>query len=559
MLERLYVKNVALIMEADIVFNAKLNVLSGETGSGKSVILDSINFVLGSKADRTMIRYGESEAVVKAEFSVPEKSEAADVLRDFDIECDGKIIISRKLSADGKSSVKINGNGVTASMLKAVTSHLVDVHGQSEHFFLLNEDNQLKVIDGLLRNNGEAIKAQLGEKIKQKRSIKSQIATLGGDVSERERKLDLLSYQINEIESAGVQPGEYDKLKERQLVLVNAEKIISSLEGVKSALNGDGGAGDSLSVAVRLLNGIAIYGEKYSDLAAKLEEIAEEAQDVCECVSDAEDGLSFDNNEAEIIDERLTLLRSLMKKYGGDESEILKFAEKAHEEYDILSDAAATVEKLEKELNRCDDEIYALCIKLTDLRKSAAEKFCKAVVEQLKSLNIPDARFEVDFKDYDRQTADLSDACGSDKLSFAFSANKGEPLKPLNKVISGGEMSRFMLALKTQLKDINGISTYIFDEIDAGISGYTAVTVAEKFKDIARNTQIIAVSHLAQVCAASDYQFLIYKTQSGGKTFTQVKRLTDDEKTDEIVRLTGNVDTAEAREHARQLIKKFKN
>lgn len=559
MLQRLYVKNVALISEADIEFDSGLNVLSGETGSGKSVILDSINFVLGSKADRTMIRYGENEAIVKAEFDLPADCEAVKILSGYDIETDGTVIISRRLTTDGKGAIKINGNTVTAAMLKNVTAHLVDVHGQSEHFFLLSEDNQLKVLDGLLGGDAENIKNALKEQLTEKRNLKNKIAALGGDESDRARKLDLLDFQIKEIEKAGLKKGEFDELTARRNIIFNLEKILASLNYAKNALASDGGCMDGLSASIREMNRISDIGEEYSQLTVRLENLYTEATDVSETLSDLADSLTFDEAEAQSVEERLSLIKALKKKYGADEEEILRFKENAQNEFDAISDSAAIIEKYTKNIADCDGKIYSLCVKLTELRKSAADKFCKNIENELKTLNIANAKFNVRFKEYDKASANLQSANGSDEICFEFSANKGEPLKPLNKVISGGEMSRFMLAIKTQLKNLNGISTYIFDEIDAGISGFTAGTVAAKFRDISKATQILAVSHLPQVCAASDAQLLIYKVEEGGKTITKVKRLTESQKIDEIMRLTGSVNSDAARQHAEELIKQIRS
>ena len=557
MLQRLYIKNVALISEADITFDEKLNVLSGETGSGKSVILECINFVLGSKADKTMIRYGEQEATVRAEFFVSDKSEALSVLKNYDIESDGEIIITRKFNLDGKGGIKINGNTVTASMLKSVTQRLVDVHGQSEHFYLLGEDNQLKVLDGIAGDKIISIKQNIAQLLAQKRDLKGKIEELGGDESERERKLDMLEFQIKEIESADLKINEYDELLARRTLIANTERILTALGGAASAINDDGGCLDLLTNARHQIGTISNLSEEYDKIFSRIESIAAEAADVAETLSDLSDDLSFDEREAEEIEERISLIKSLRKKYGADEESILSYLEDAKNKYEILSDSAAAVEKYNKELKDCDDKIFGLCQNLTKLRRETADKFCKSVVTELKTLNIPNAQFTVQFSDYDRNSANLNSQNGADTVCFMFSANKGEPLKPLSKVISGGEMSRFMLAIKTFLQDINGISTYIFDEIDAGISGFTAMTVAEKFVNIAEHTQIIAVSHLPQICAASSSQYLIYKEQSGEKTFTRVKRLTEDEKIKEITRLTGSVESQAAIEHAKELIAKF--
>ncbi len=558
MLDRLCVKNVALIDEADISFDRGLNVLSGETGSGKSVLLDSINFVLGSKADRTMIRHGESEAFVKAEFSVGQDSEACRKLEEMDIECDGNIIISRKLNADGKGGIKINGNTVTLSMLKTVTLHLVDVHGQSEHFFLQSEQNQLKVIDGLCGEQAESLKRSLSELIAEKKKLTAAMKALGGDEAERARRLDLLDYQIKEIKSADLKAGEYDELKARQNVIQNAEKILTALNTVKNIFDDDGGISDGISSSMREIGRIADIGEDYENIYVRLESLNAEAADISESISDAMDAISFNEGEARQVEERITLINSLKKKYGADEIEILRFLEKAESEFSVISDSAELLEKYGSDIAACNVGIYNLCVKLSELRKKAAESFCEKVVEQLKTLNIPDAKFRVNFKDFDMSTADLNSVNGCDDIFFEFSANKGEPFKPLNKVISGGELSRFMLAVKTQFKDLNGISTYIFDEIDAGISGFTAVTVANKFKDIAKVTQILAVSHLPQVCAASDSQFLIYKSERDGKTYSDIKKLSYSEKITEIVRLTGSIESDTAYKHAEELIRQFK-
>lgn len=559
MLQSLYIKNIALIPEAEIIFERGVNVLSGETGSGKSVILDSINFVLGSKADKTMIRYGEQEAFVRAEFLVNENSEAVKILSDFDIDCDGTLTVSRKFNSDGRGAIKINGVAVTVSMLKSVMQHVVDVHGQSEHFFLLNEDNQLRVLDGILDEKAEKIKTGLSALISEKRAINKKIADIGGSDAERERKADLLRYQIGEIEQADVKEGEYENLIAKQNLINNTEKILTALNFARACLSDDDGSVDGVNSAKHSLDGISSYSEEYEKLSARLESAYLELADVAETISDCAGELSFDEHDAMETEERLRLLKSLFKKYGSDESAVLKFLSDARAQYDLLTEGAEAVEKYNKQIEELNQKIYENCLKLTELRKAAAEKFARSVKNELKCLNIPSAEFFVQFNDYNETSVNLNGANGSDSVCFMFSANKGEPLKPMNKVISGGEASRFMLAVKTVLKDVNGISTYIFDEIDAGISGFTANTVAEKFIAIAKNTQIIVVSHLAQVCAAGDSHYLIYKEECVGKTFSKVKKLDKEGTLEEIVRLTGSLNTPAAREHAQELIHRFKN
>ena len=558
MLNRLYIKNVALISEADIEFDCGLNVLSGETGSGKSIILDSINFVLGSKADKSMIRHGENEALVKAEFNVFADSEAILLLKDYDIESDGEIIISRRFGIDGKNAVKINGNTVTLSMLKALTLHLVDVHGQSEHFFLLNENNQLKVIDSLLGEKAETVKKQITNILSQKRQLKDKIMLLGGDEAERERRLDLLEYQIKEIENADLKIGELDELKERRNKILNVEKILNAVNAVKECFNDDGGICDGLFIASRELTKISGISEEYNAVLTRIDAINTDVSDISDTLTDIADSLAFDANEAQYVEDRISTIKALNKKYGATEEDILAFKEKAATERDAIANSAELIDKYSLQIEEYDNELYKLCVELSGLRKRAATSFCKAVEAELKTLNIPDAVFEIRFNEFTKETAKFQ-SNGCDELVFEFSANKGEPLKPLSKVISGGEISRFMLAVKTQLKNLNGISTYIFDEIDAGISGYTASKVASKFKEIASCTQIIAVSHLPQICAASDSQYLIFKRDDGGNTYTNIKKLNGEQKVDEIVRLTGNIDSPTARQHAEELIKQYSN
>lgn len=558
MLERLVIKNIALIDSADIAFGAGLNILSGETGSGKSVILDSLNFVLGSKADKNMIRYGETEAYVRGEFTVTPQSAAVKALEELDIESDGEIIITRKYSADGKGNIKINGNTVTAGMLKTVSQHLVDVYGQSEHFALLSEANQLSVIDGLCGELAADIKNALSILISEKRECLRRLKQLGGDSAERARRLDLLSYQIKEIDAAELRDGEEEELIAKRRIIENTEKIASAVSGSLGAIDGDGGVSDGISAARRLMANVSEYGDDYSSVSDRLDAVLAELQDIADMLSDMADGLEFDEADARRVEDRLDLIRNLKKKYGATVEEILAFRAKAGEEYDLLSDSEAVAEKLTKRLEELDESIFGECVKLTELRKNSAESFCRNVESELKSLNISGARFEVSFDEYDKSSANLTSVNGSDKVKFMFSANKGEPLKPLNKVISGGELSRFMLAIKTCLKDLNGISTYIFDEIDAGISGITARSVAEKFTDIAKNTQIIAVSHLPQICAAGDKNFLISKAEQNGGTVTSVREIVGDAKIAEIIRLTGGGETEAARQHAAELIAQYK-
>ena len=556
MLSKLTIKNVALIENAEINFGEGLNVLSGETGAGKSVILDSVNFVLGAKADRSMIRYGESECMVKAEFFVPSTSKSVEILREMDIDTDGEIIISRKFTDNGKNVIKVNGNTVTVSMLRAVTDSLVDVHGQSEHFFLLKESNQLKTLDEVVGAELIPLKEELSNLLKHKKALRDQVAMLGGDEKERERRLDILSFQIEEIEGAELQDGEEDVLLTKRNKILNLEKIIAALRESMQAISADGGVSDGLRGAVRAMLSVSRIDEEYLAICERIEGIASDVEDVLETLSDMADGLDFDEAEVEAVEHRLEVIRTLKRKYGGDIKEILAYLEKIKAEYDLLSDCEGQYAALTKETEKTNRKIYALCQKITDARKRCGDAFCGRVIEELKTLNIASAQFAIEFSPYTEEDVERVNSNGLDTICFFFSANAGEPMKPLGKIISGGEMSRFMLAIKTQLSAINEISTYIFDEIDAGISGKTAKVVGEKLGKIAKNTQIIAVSHLAQIAVMSDDEFLIEKTESNGKTLTNVHALDAIGRKREIVRLLGGGEMDEfALKHAEELLK----
>lgn len=556
MLSKLIIKNVALIEEAEIAFGSGLNVLSGETGAGKSVILDSVNFVLGAKADRSMIRHGEAECFVKAEFLLSEDSAAVQTLREMDIESDGDIIISRRFSENGKSAIKINGSAVTSAMLRRVTDSLVDVHGQSEHFFLLKEANQLKTLDAVVGAPLYDLKAELAVLLKEKKEILKRMELLGGDEKERGRRLDVLDFQIKEIEAAALQDGEEEELLSRRNKIANMEKIIAALREAIALFSDDNGVLDCIRRTTHALNGISRLDEAYAALSEKTETLSAEAEDISETLSSFADDLYFDENEAETTENRLDVIRSMKRKYGANKAEIDAYLASIRSEYDLLSDCEGQYAVLTERLGKIDRKIYAVCEKMTGLRKEHGAAFCKRVTEELKTLNIANAQFCLDFKPYDESCVDEATTNGMDGVCFLFSANAGEPMKPLGKIISGGEMSRFMLAIKTQLSDKNEISTYIFDEIDAGISGKTAKVVGEKLARIAKDTQIIAVSHLAQIAVMGDHEYLIEKKEENEKTLTHVYALQDEERVREIVRLLGGDEKdVFAEKHALELMK----
>ena len=551
MLKTLYLKNIALVDEAEIAFSEGLNVLSGETGAGKSVILDSIDFVLGAKADKGMIRSGQSECSVRAEFTC-EPELLRPVLEELDLEESDALLIVRRLNADGRGSLKVNGCPMTATMLRKLTSQLVDVHGQSEHFFLLKETNQLRLLDQIAGTERE--RAEVASLLKERRSYAEKLSSLGGDEGERGRRADILRFQIDELENAALKEGEEEELTALRTKYQNAEKILGGLKTVRDALLSDGGASDAVNTAHRGLISIEKYGD-YAALSERLESALAEIEDIGETAESLAEELDIDEREAERVENRLDEIRSLKKKYGGSVEEALNFLSRAKEELQLLENSAEECEKLKALLESNAKKLYSACEALTKKRKEGAEGFTRRVTEELRTLNIPSARFEIAFDPYTEEDLPRANAEGLDRVKFLFSANAGEPVKELGKIISGGEMSRFMLAVKAQLSAIGTIGTYIFDEIDAGIGGKTARVVAEKFADIAKTTQIIAVSHLAQIAAFADRQFLIEKKEEEGRTYSRIRALEEEERAGELVRLLGGEQGGSALMHAEELLK----
>ena len=543
MLVRLSIKNVALIDSAQIEFSDGLNVLSGETGSGKSVIIDSLNFVLGAKADKSIIRYGESECSVTAEFALPGDSPVYEVFDEVGIDREETLIVTRKFTSDGKSSVRINGVSVTIGMLKKFTSLLVDVHGQSEHFSLISEKNQLALLDKFsgasVGNEKNILKTDFDEY----KSVTARLNELGGDEGTRLTRLDVLNYQINEIESAELKEGEEEELLSLKQKIQYREKIFYALDSVSRSFSAEGGASDTLSNSLKILSGITDYASEYGSLYERFFSAYAELEDVAETASSLLDEVDGDEIDADYVENRLEEIKKLKKKYGSDFNEISCFLERAKEEKDKLENFNENAALLLNEKETLENKIYGEYVKLSDARRAAAKVFSSNVLSELKTLGMKNASFEIEFSENpSREECKFTSANGFDSVVYKFSANSGEPAKPLASIISGGEISRFMLAVKAQTAKFSDVSTFIFDEIDAGISGKTANVVAEKFCDIAEGVQVIAITHLPQISAMGDVNLLIEKTEENGRTLTRVKTLDLNEKIAEIVRLSGGGD-----------------
>lgn len=560
MLKKLTIKNIALIDYIQIDFFRGLNVLSGETGAGKSIIIESLNFVLGEKADRTLIRSGENECSVVAEFEVGDNCVLNSIFESLDLEFDNTIIISRKFNIDGKGSIKVNGQTVTASMLKKISSQLVDVFGQSEHFNLLSEVNQLNMLDSFGENEILYIKQEISELLSNYRIVCSKLDEVGGDEQHRLIRLDVLNYQINEIIKCDLKEGEEEKLNEIKQKLIHREKIFNALSNLNDAISGEGGVSDVLSNALRSINGIVNFSDDFLKLYERVDSLISESDDISslckDIISETED---FDYNPDE-IEARIEDIKKIKKKYGENYYEIQKFLDNALNEKNLLENSNEICEKLNKEKQQIELNIYDLYLKLSNSRKKFAKIFTSNVANEFIELGMEKAKFDIDFSDLPSiENCSFVSENGIDNVKYMFTANLGEPLKPLSLVISGGELSRFMLAIKTQTSKYNNIGTFIFDEIDTGISGNIAKVIAEKFYKIASSVQIIAISHLPQISAIADNNLLISKFESNGKTYSKVEKLTDEEKILEIIRLIGGKPNSEtARKYAIDLISSFK-
>lgn len=550
MIQKISIKNFALIDNTEIEFNNGLNVLSGETGSGKSIIIDAINFALGAKADKSCIRFGSQECLVTVNFSV-DNDEVKQVLNEFDIEFDDELIVKRKFTVEGKSSIKVNGETVTGVMLKKITSCLVDVHGQSEHYSLLDKENQLLVLDKYCGQELSDLKQRLVCPVTQMKKTLSELKRLSAN-SDGERRLDILKYQIEEIEKVDMRNGEEENLLEERKIIVNAEKIADSLGEAYSLLSGEDKGVDAIVSAGRRISQLLSFGDKYSQIYDGLENAISILNEQTYAVKDLLDGLDYSEQKADEIEKRLDEIKDLKRKYGGSYEAVQEFLKSAQREVEEIVNSAEIVEKLNSDKIKLEKELNEIYAEITNCRKKYALKFCKSVTDSLKTLAMQSATFEINFT----EKQDSLSLNGRDEIEFMFSANKGEPLKNMAKTISGGEMSRFMLALKSEISAMNGISTYIFDEIDAGISGQVALTMAKKFAEIALHKQIIAISHLAIMTAMSDTSFLIYKFENETKTYSTIKALDYDGKINEIIRLVGGQNDSEiAKTHAENMIK----
>ena len=544
MLKQLHIENIAVVEKCTIELEPGFNVLTGETGAGKSIIIDSLGAALGARTARDLIRSGEKQARVSALFT-DVRPEALAAASEMGLEAeDGAFLLQRELSAEGKSVCRVNGAPATAGMVRELAKYLLDIHGQHDNQQLLNPENHYRFIDLLAENEDlyRSYQAAYRAYCDISRTIKASAL----DEAEKQRKTELLSYQINELEAADVKPGEWEGLKARSSYLANAERIARALTAAEAALSGGeegAGAAALAAGAAQSLQEISPFAPELSMLAERLSGLRYELEDALAEVCSASAGMDTQPGELEQVEERLDTLYRLSRKYGETEEDMLIFLEQARQELDAITFSEERMKKLEAERETKKEALLEASRRLTDVRKQSAMRFQKQVAEELAALNMPSVVFNVSIERMPLNST------GGDRIEFLISANPGEAPRPIAKIASGGELSRIMLAIKNVLADKDRIDTMIFDEVDAGISGRTAYQVGRKLRETAGGRQVICVTHLAQIAAQAGTHFLIEKAVEGGRTYTSVSKLTFEGRKKELARIIGGAVT-EASLHA---------
>ena len=555
MLHNLYVKNLALIDEIEVEFKEGLNILTGETGAGKSIILGSINLALGGRYSSDILRNEEEPGYVELTFFVEDEAQIQ-LLKALDVYPEeGMVTLSRKMI--GKRSVsKINGETVSISQLKEVAEILIDIHGQHEHQSLLYKKNHLIILDEFAKDTIKDVKMQVAEAFQTYKKYKEELQEANLDEKERNKELSFLAFEINEIQEANLKEHEDEDLEEQYRRMVNGQKITANLEEAHGyTASASHNASDALSRAIYCLQDAARYDEKANELYAQLSEVDSLLNDFNRELSDYSSSFEFSEEDFYEVEKRLNEINHLKSKYGNTIQEILTYCEEKEETLRKLQDYDSYLEELRRNLADAEEKVSALSLQLSKMRQEASKELTKAIRDGLLDLNFLDVQFEMVFTGTDHYTS-----AGTDEVEFMISMNPGEPIRSLGDVASGGELSRIMLAIKTVMAEKDRIETLIFDEIDVGISGRTAQKVSEKMAVIGRNHQVICITHLAQIAAMADAHFAIEKKVADGKTRTSISLLNKEEEIDELARILGGAEiTEKVRESAAEMKELAKN
>ena len=559
MLRHISINNVALIKKLDISFEEGFSVLTGETGAGKSIIVDAVNLVIGERADKSLIKYGEEKAYVEAIFSIETNARAKEALIEYGLlENEEEAVFSRELSYSGKNVCRINGRLCNVSTLKEISTYIIDIHGQHEHQSLLNTDMHLGILDMYAGAKVHELQVKYKEETAKYKVVQKKIKDILGE-GNKEQRIDILSYQIAEINSAELYEGEEEELKEKRDMLNNLQKILSALNSAHEYINGDSLEQSALSLiksASNEISSISHINKKYEELKEKIENSYYALEDAAYELNGLLDIDEFDEKQIDFIEERLETINKLKRKYGSNFAEIISFRDNIKKELDMLENSQSILTKLESEKNILQKQIFSIACELSNIRRESAVDFEKEVVIQLATLGMEKASFSVQFNQAPSsfEEADFTDS-GYDVAEFYISLNVGQPEKPLSKIVSGGEASRIMLALKSIYADKDGISTMVFDEIDTGISGRIAGVVGEKIKQTSNKKQILCITHLPQIAAAAKYHYLVEKIQTDDETITTIKKLNSDQRIEELAKMMGDgVVTQSAINHAKDLL-----
>lgn len=552
MLTTLYIENIAVIEKTSIDFSQGLNVLTGETGAGKSIIIDSINAIMGQRTSKELVRTGAKTALVTAQFDDVNDTVKAKLKElGYDNEDDDTLILQRSISAAGKSTCKINARPASVTVLKEVAKNLINIHGQHESYELFSPDTHIDYIDSFGELNSEL--DDYREKYKRYKALKKQLNEANSDESARLHEIDLLTYQTTELFNADVQPDEIEQLENERIVLMNSEKIFTLLNDARELLDGDertAGGVESVESAMNYIQRAASLNGEYESISESITDVYYNLRDCIEAISDAADSVESDPQRLEEIDERLDLLNRLTRKYGCECNELPSLAEKMQTRLEELLSYDKNRDQLEADYKEAGNNALVAAQKLSEIRKKTAKVFSERVREEMSFLNMPNVQIVTQFENTDFYEK------GTDKIEFLISANPGEPPRPVAKIASGGELSRMMLAIKTVLASTDDIDTLIFDEVDTGISGSAAQKVGMKLKEVSKSSQVLCVTHQAQLAALADAHYLISKQVEDGRTFTQVKLLDFDGRKHELARIIGGVSITDAAlAHAESMLK----
>lgn len=537
MITSLHIKNIGIIDEININLNEGFNVLTGETGAGKTLIIDSLQIIAGGRFSKEMIRRGENQSYVEMSLYLPNKGFEEDT-----------VIVSREMNIKGKNLCKINGRLVTVSELKEFMKDIIDIHGQNDNQSILDNSTHISLIDGFADSEISNVKNEYTELYKEYQLTKKALNDNYGDDREKQRKLDLLKYEVEEIENANLKIGEEEEIEEKRKIISSSEKIVNNLQEAEMQISEN--VIENLNIAIRSMEKIETYKEEYATLVGELKNAYYELQEAARDISSNREDIYFDEEEQKEIEERWDLIHSLKRKYGNTIEEILKYKEEKSEEINQIENLAEYILSLKKQKQKLEKQMLELANKMHLIREKYGEKLSAEINSELQDLEMKNAKFSVHFENNEETDFNKD---GLDKIEFMIQTNVGEEAKPLTKIASGGEMSRIMLAIKNVLADVDKIPVLIFDEIDTGISGIAANSTGEKMKSISKNHQVICVTHQASIAAKGDYNYYISKQVVNEKTSTKIKLLSENEVINEIARISSGSISEASINHAKEL------